>query len=491
MDKGEEGRRELRAIAGNQTEPHGAYAFRLTQPADWLLFQFEFEKNWTIVLLRDPAGKLRMQFLDCRRPRRVVLHSDGSRSGYATVAGALPAGTWTLEMTGTPGAFRIEWESGCGDAPPTEFALGCDAHIWSKTGAERSACALNLYPWSEMRRADKTWYKGDFHSHTTLSDGRMTPEERMRHAESRGLDFFAATDHNVLPTSWPAGRTLVIPGMEVTSKLGHANAIGLRDWIEWRPVAADGGLGSEEGMNRILADAGRCGALRSINHPMLEPWTWKFRHTKLADIDALEVWNDPNNPGSPQATEQALAIWSAIWNEGYRITGIGGSDAHFRPTESHVPGGPPSLLGDPLTCVRADGLSADSIVRGVRQGRVYVTRGPELVCDIAAAGRSFVFGDDLTQAVDDDPEGKVRYRVAVGRVDRCSVHWIENGKEVCRRTVDGDETCCEHTLHWKNRRYAWVRLEIRADDGALLAFANPVYCGGRKPRKATWEQLAV
>ena len=49
---------------------------------------------------------------------------------------------------------------------------------------------------------NKKWYKGDFHTHSIYSDGKMTREENMVSAANQKLDFFVATDHNVLPTSW-------------------------------------------------------------------------------------------------------------------------------------------------------------------------------------------------------------------------------------------------------------------------------------------------
>ena len=41
----------------------------------------------------------------------------------------------------------------------------------------------------------KTWYKGNLHLHTTVSDGVKTPEEAYELYRSRGYDFIARTDH--------------------------------------------------------------------------------------------------------------------------------------------------------------------------------------------------------------------------------------------------------------------------------------------------------
>ena len=38
----------------------------------------------------------------------------------------------------------------------------------------------------------------DLHTHTTSSDGSMTPEELIRHAYSKGLAAVAITDHDTI-----------------------------------------------------------------------------------------------------------------------------------------------------------------------------------------------------------------------------------------------------------------------------------------------------
>ena len=39
------------------------------------------------------------------------------------------------------------------------------------------------------------WYKGNLHTHTTLSDGRATPEETFALYKAEGYSFMALTDH--------------------------------------------------------------------------------------------------------------------------------------------------------------------------------------------------------------------------------------------------------------------------------------------------------
>ena len=72
------------------------------------------------------------------------------------------------------------------------------------------------------------------------SDGVLTVPELARFAASRGLDFLAVTDHNTvshhaeLPAASAAHQISLLPGQEVTTERGHANALGPIGWVDFR-----------------------------------------------------------------------------------------------------------------------------------------------------------------------------------------------------------------------------------------------------------------
>lgn len=67
--------------------------------------------------------------------------------------------------------------------------------------------------------------KGDFHIHTTFSDGALTPREIVQKAKVRGLDIISITDHNSINGVHEAiiegkkNGIKVIPGVEVSSRI--------------------------------------------------------------------------------------------------------------------------------------------------------------------------------------------------------------------------------------------------------------------------------
>jgi hypothetical protein len=454
--------------------------------------RFHFDLPWTTLFIRDPDGKIRFQYLHDNNANIAILHRDPAFASYLAVPGELPQGKWVIEFHGPTKPYTIEWLCGTGELPDEpEYRFAEERECWSETSGssqDDGGFTLNRYPWNRRLQEGRRWYKGDFHSHTVFSDGKMTPVYRMRHAEEIGLDFFAATDHHVVSTLWPKSPVLVIPGVEITSSRGHFNALGLKRWLDWRIDAPDGGMESEQGMNRILRDAAAAGAIRSINHPMTKPWHWWFEETELDLIDTMEIWNDPTYPTNPEATEQTLRLWNALWNDGRRVIGIGGSDTHMLPTESYTENGPPSLIGDPGTYVLADGLSAEDILQAVRLGRVYVSRQPELEHSYRIGGVEYPPGSDLTQAVEASPDGTVTLKLSITKLEAGIIHMIENGDTVLTHPFQGASEL-EFAFCWKDAGYRWRRLEIRTSSGELLAFTNPVYQGKRSPQLKTWKQL--
>ncbi|GIM28562.1 phosphatase [Clostridium polyendosporum] len=69
--------------------------------------------------------------------------------------------------------------------------------------------------------------KGDFHIHSTASDGELSPEEIIVTAKRRGVDTIAITDHNTtdgIKEAAEAGKqhgVSVIPAVEISTRYNH------------------------------------------------------------------------------------------------------------------------------------------------------------------------------------------------------------------------------------------------------------------------------
>ena len=339
-------------------------------------------------------------------PRQEVLLSPAwATPGF--VAGPLPGGEWTVEidvhcaLPSEEGGVQLR---PAGGRPPRRAArppsplLRLSLRLSLRYGP--AGALRRLLPCATAAGARPRWLRGDLHLHTTHSDGQWTVEDVVRSARARGLDFIAVTDHNTSSVTPFVARAvaaggpglLCIPGMELTTYYGHANALGIPDWIDWRVARPEGALelpGEAEAgepdpglvtgtMAAAAAEVHRLGGTFVINHPRATGYPhctgcrWEFGDQSAEYADLLEVWNGPwvrNYPGGGQQNLEALALWDAWLNAGWRIPAVAGSDGHVPPRR-------PESLG--LTCVYA-APDPQSILAAVRAGLSYLSCGPGLV----------------------------------------------------------------------------------------------------------------
>lgn len=227
------------------------------------------------------------------------------------------------------------------------------------------------------------WLKGDLHAHTLGSDGVLSVEELGRHAARHGLDFLAITDHNQmisaleLPTI--PGITL-IPGVEWTHYLGHANFLGVDQPYD-SPFHANE-LGQ---IQQRFASARERGALIVLNHPFEEVCPFKLDMNTIP-FDCLEVWNGPMR----EANLKAVGLWQSLLAAGKRVPICGGSDYH-RSQLFLFPGGPTTVV----SCMSA---SPADILQALRLGHAYITFSPdgpslEMTSGAAMLGDSAAFSE--------------------------------------------------------------------------------------------------
>ena len=117
--------------------------------------------------------------------------------------------------------------------------------------------------------AGNRWFAGDTHAHSLHSDGALSLSELANEAVRSGLDFLCATDHNTIShhahlrgLGAAHGITLV-PGQEVTTHRGHANAFGDIGFIDFR-----------EDVDHWARTVAERGGLLSVNHPVSGDCSW-------------------------------------------------------------------------------------------------------------------------------------------------------------------------------------------------------------------------
>lgn len=202
------------------------------------------------------------------------------------------------------------------------------------------------------------WVATDLHAHTVHSDGSRTVDELAALAVAAGLEALAVTDHNTVSHHAElaaAGRRYCIallPGQEITTELGHANAFGDIGWVDFRRPAAE-----------WLSTVDGRGGLLSVNHPLAADCAW--RHPMPVRPPLAEVWHSSWHTrlwGGPVA-------WWQAW--GSDVTPVGGSDWHA--------GGWNERLAAPTTWVAVDAAAGGpdelvlAVLEGLRAGRTAVS----------------------------------------------------------------------------------------------------------------------
>ena len=259
-----------------------------------------------------------------------------------------------------------------------------------------------------------TFYKGNIHSHSTRSDGLLSPADVACAYREQGYDFIAITDHflerygsRITDTSHL--RTVdftTIPGAEL-----HARA--LENGILWDLVAlglpADfAPIGATESAAELAARARAAGAFVAIAHPAWNGVTHSDALSLIDSIDAIEIHNEGHTLDSDRSNGWMLA--DSLATAGYRLSTFAADDAHFKSDRFDRFGG--------WVHIRAESLDPEALLAALKAGHYYSSTGPRIhnVCITAseivvecdpAVGimlggrgtiRNFVRGDGLTRA---------------------------------------------------------------------------------------------
>lgn len=277
---------------------------------------------------------------------------------------------------------------------------------------------LNINPF----QLSGQWYRGNTHTHSTESDGKLSIAERFAAYREKGYDFLVLTDHRRVNDvrDYSTSDFLAISGSEVHPQnpyggaTYHIVAINIHE-----PVNC-----SKMHPNAVLDDIKVQGGEAVLCHPY---WCG---HTvsdflPLRGYFAVEVYNDTCMGIGKGFSEQA---WDDLLDRGGPVFGIAADDAH----------GVSHDCFHGWVMVKSPELTLEGIMEALRTGAFYSTLGPEIL-DITvnpadkkitvkcSAAASIVFkaechrgrrvlapeGAALTEATYQVPEGTKYVRVEV------------------------------------------------------------------------------
>ena len=244
------------------------------------------------------------------------------------------------------------------------------------------------------------FFKANFHTHTTISDGKLSPEEMVTAYKERGYNVLAITDHSVCVNHQKLNSEgfLLLTGVEIDieeldnpvnirDRCIHMCLISkdpLRQWIPFKdprpnassvPYEAFNEIGSTtraynpEDINKVIAECNREGYLVIYNHPM---WSLESypEYSTLKGLWGMEYRNsDSIACGFDENNGRVYQDLSVLGN---RLIPVCADDTHVLDRGGY------SVVGDGWNMIAAEELTYKSVIEAMERGNLYASCGPEI-----------------------------------------------------------------------------------------------------------------
>lgn len=292
------------------------------------------------------------------------------------------------------------------------------------------------------------WCKGNLHTHTTNSDGKLSPEETAAKYKELGHDFISFTDHRryIYNKHLQSNDFIVIPGFEIDVNPPGTNMchhiVGIRSRISQKNYP-DGYQFTHleyKGLSTVQEAVDDLNAHDNFTfycHPV-----WSRVETDdyigLNGLAGMEIFNTgchlENNTGySPAHTDSALRLGKMRYI-------FATDDCHQNLNDR----------GKGYIVVKADEKSEEGIVDAILNGWFYASRGPEI----------YEFGIKNNE-------------VYIKCSDVREIHFVAYEPRGCSFVGEKGEVrngaSCDVNENW-----TYVRAEI-VDDNGYQAWSNPIF----------------
>jgi hypothetical protein len=229
------------------------------------------------------------------------------------------------------------------------------------------------------------WLRGNHHGHSTVSDGRFSPEENIRMYEEAGYDYLALSEHDrlldVAPLQ-PHTALCLVPAIEVTScynqtlmYLGANREFPARAWTP----------------KRIMDEVHAAGGLFIYDHPNWRPWpayTTDDHLDALTGLRGMEIYTGviERVAGDAKATDR----WDRLLAKGWRVFGHATDDQHDR--------GDYFLAWNRVQWPEGAPVAAAGIVAACAEGRFYASTGVTIhTVGVRAGGQEIGIASDAEE----------------------------------------------------------------------------------------------
>ncbi len=206
-------------------------------------------------------------------------------------------------------------------------------------------------------------FKVGLHIHTTLSDGRVTPDDAARIYKEAGFDAIAITDH------WKYGCEQELSGIKILS--GCEYNMGASDTaVDVMHIVGVGmkyapDIKKEDKRQHVIDEINKAGGIAILAHP-----AWSLNTPEealcLKGFSAVEIYNTVSDANQSSRPYSGYFI-DLIANKGMFLNIAATDDAHYYngsdQTKSYI-------------MVKAD--SIEDIFESIKKGDYYASQGPEV-----------------------------------------------------------------------------------------------------------------
>jgi len=297
------------------------------------------------------------------------------------------------------------------------------------------------------------FWRGNLHTHSTRSDGVLSPEEVCRRYRDEGYDFLALTDHFVGHFGYPIVDTIPFRTNQFTTILGaelhsgamangelwHILAVGLPEDFAPSNTPSFVPVEDQETGAQIAARAVAAGAFVAIAHPQWSGLTIEDARA-IETAHAVEIYNHGCAAGCDRP--DGFAIADQLLTEGRRLTLVATDDAHFSEPD-HFGG---------WVMVKSEANEPEALLAALKRGDFYSSQGPELR-DVRLEGDHVVVECSAVQSI-----------VAIG--------WGTGAKAVHGHSLTRGEVPLARL-----NNSPWVRVAV-IDAAGKRAWSNPIWIEG-------------
>lgn len=251
---------------------------------------------------------------------------------------------------------------------------------------------------NKLFNSSGTWYKGNLHMHTSLSDGMLSPEDAINVYKNAGYDFIAITDHWKQSENRIEDGFLILNGCEwdtgdmMEHPIFHILGIGMESNIPFER--------SRSVPPQVIIDAiTDAKGIAILAHPAWSV-TDPTECMALKGLCAAEIYNSVSTlPWNGRRADSSL--YFDLWaSHGRFLACTAADDSHWyngEQTRSFI-------------MANAPDLSAESIKKALVDGDFYASQGPLF--------NSIEFNDEIVEIKCSDVETVVFYSNTVWCGDR-------------------------------------------------------------------------